>query len=279
MIKNSLVIAIALFVSYNLFLMIYKTEKQSIQYQYQGNVIKAERYMNSKSTSCNVLIGTSLSSKIETDCMINTYSLSMPGLSLFDGLNLVLEKNKFPSRLYIESNFLSKPENTEFSSLFNSKIIQFLKNIMPALRAENQPAGMIVHILKTYFTSKKKPVAEIPASAELFNEVLENQKNEFSSVNKESISFSALKLRALLIKVRARGTRIIFFEMPVNKQLEILPMSILTRSAIHLYFPEDKFIPYPNNVVRTSDGVHLTESEALTYSLFFKNQIIADTAR
>jgi hypothetical protein len=71
-------------------------------------------------------------------------------------------------------------------------------------------------------------------------------------------------------------TKILFFEIPVNYQLNHLPKANLIRKTFYENFPESKYkyIPMPDSEqFITSDGVHLTQDEALTYTIYLKEKM------
>src|SRR5258706_16224197 len=120
MIRKSLVVCLVFFFAFSFSLLLLKREKENGQYQYQENVIKGQRYLYDAETPENVVIGTSLSNRLLTDSLKNLYSLSLAGLNVFDGLHIVLAKKDIPKNIYIEFNYFFKPQNKQFSSLFDS---------------------------------------------------------------------------------------------------------------------------------------------------------------
>src|SRR5690349_5473276 len=79
------------------------------QYSFQDNIVKAQGFMYGE-TEKNVVVGSSLSEKLAMDSLPGFYNLSFVGLSIFDGLHLIVSNNKYPRNILIETNLILRPE-------------------------------------------------------------------------------------------------------------------------------------------------------------------------
>ncbi|KIA93817.1 hypothetical protein OC25_11155 [Pedobacter kyungheensis] len=274
MIKKGLFVFALLFAAYSIFLVLNKQQWRSVQYQYQGNIIKSDRYIYADVTPKAAMIGTSLSGLIENDSIPGVYNLAMPGMSMFDGFNIISKRKEAPSKIFIEINYFFKGQNNDFAHAYDSPISIFLNNNFRAMRPENQPMGILRHIITSKPDGKKNAAAieekELPAT--VFNELLQNEKKKYNHPDTNVIKNAIINLRAAIktIQETNRNTKFYFFEMPVNSSLENLPLAIFTRESIKKNFPSIPLMHLPPTSFKSRDGIHLEKKEVSIYLKYFR---------
>jgi hypothetical protein len=289
MIKKTLIAALAIFILYTLFVAFFAPKWWfASQHQWQSNIIKAQKFIyNDTDSFDNIIVGSSISCRLVMDSLPNTYNLSFSGQSIFDGLELLSHKNKFPKNIFIEINFVLRPENKNFTSSLNSPILYYPKKFLPSLREDKQPIAIIGEQLSVHFTSniigKTKSIFGFTQKQTtnknnhtFFDKMLKKEMENYSTLPDSSLlikSFSDLEIYVKALE--EKEVNIIFFEMPVNSQLTDLPRAKLIRSTFFEYFPKAKYtyIPMQDSVqYKTTDGIHLNKEEALRYTLYLKNK-------
>lgn len=275
MIKKGLFVFVLLFAGYSIFLVLNKKKQwRSVQYQYQGNIIKSDRYIYADLTPKAAMIGTSLSGVIENDSIPGIYNLAMPGMSMFDGFNIIKKRKEAPSKIFIEINYFFKGQNNEFAKTYDSSIDNFLKDNFRALRPENQPMGLLRHIITSKFEGKKNAAttAKQEVSATVFNELLQNEKKKYSHTDTNTIKSAIIQLKTAIqtIQKQNRNTKFYFFEMPVNASLENLPLAVFIRESIKENFPGIPLMPLPPVSFKSRDGIHLEKNEVPVYLKYFR---------
>lgn len=295
MIKKSLFTLFTLFIVYEALLMTTIPVRTS-WHQHQNNIIIGEKYLYSKddSTCNNVIIGSSLSARINMNSLPDFYNLSFGGLSVFEGLNVLKHKETLPKNVFIETNIVLNEADVvlnEMSEGFNttlfSPILFTLRKYVVSLREDKQPIyvmlGVIENITKLL---TRKPADEnlkqninlsYAHDNELFNKMLSLHIEAYSKEpGKKAINERFSLLLEHIRYLKKKGVNVVFFEMPINDNLIQLPLAKIIKSKFYYYFPKENFqyIELPNgaNYV-TSDGVHLTPEEAIEYTLYFKKQV------
>ena len=124
------------------------------QSQNQENIIKSENYIFNLNTDSNLIIGTSLSSRIVFKYLNNTSDLTLSGLSIYDGINILFRTNKKPKKIFIESNFIFKNMDDNFSNDLFSNPNFYLKKSFSFLRENNKPILKIGSFLSKNPNSK-----------------------------------------------------------------------------------------------------------------------------
>ncbi|MBK8397946.1 MAG: hypothetical protein IPL26_22250 [Leptospiraceae bacterium] len=267
MIKKSIITFAILFFIWSRFLS-WKQVSAS-QHQWQDNLILAELFLFDVKESSKLIVGSSLSGRLAMGVLWDFHNLSFGGLSIFDGLNLVRAKKNLPKNIFIEINVIDRNENESFKEAVSSPVINVLKKKFRALRTDKQPLALLGN-----FTFKETNIASV--DQDLFNMLLERQKENYRVINKTLINKHLTLLFEHVTFLNNNGVNVVFFEMPVNKELVQLEKAVYFRSKIIETFPNNRFIPMPENLdsYKTNDGIHLNPEEAMLYSNYFRNETI-----
>ncbi len=288
MIRLSLIVAALLFSFYCLFINTHLSMGAS-QNQWQENIIKAQKYIyNNTSSSNDVMVGTSLSNKLIMDSIPGFINLSFSGESIYDGLNIILLKDKLPRSVYIEMNFAFKSQNEEFISSVSNPVLLKVKKHLYALREDKQPLAIFGDFTNTFFVknmilkTKNSFFARqnvfMSSNQSVLGEMIKLQQQKYILEPDTMLVTSCLKkLHPLINRLKKQNVNVVFFEMPVNEQLINMPMAKKVRELFLKEFPieTNNYIFSPKNIAdyQTTDGIHLTKSEILTYRSYFKEEI------
>lgn len=263
-----------LFIGYTAFLSLFKKKNwDSAQYQYQANVIQAEKYLYADTTPESLLIGTSLSARIKVKDLPGFYSLSMPGMGVYDAYHVVFKRKNLPKNIFIEINLFSKPENETFVQTFESPITSFFKQNLEILREQNQPLCIVKDIMKSNKNTPSTQESSPAISPKVFQELLTNLKRDYAHVDSISIKASIIELKKIVQQAQVRGSKVYFLEMPINSDLEYTPFVKFTREIIANNFSNNILIPIPKNKFITTDGMHMSPAEADDYTNYLKSYL------
>lgn len=278
MIGKALLLFLALVILYCISIQVIMPSIQVSQHQWQTNSIKAQNFLYTADTCTNVVVGSSLSARLNVSELCN---LSFVGLSAFDGLRMLESTNYKLSTIYIETNILFRDEDSDFTGQLTNPFLYYTKKYIPALRDGKQPLAIFAKTGYETFRHIKNGNKKIATSVTtvdpvLFDKLLANQINLYATVpTSEEMNRSMSKLQKFVEKFKKRGIRIVFFEMPVHEKLCDLPLSVQFRKSMRKAFPpaQYRYIPQPDcRAYHTTDGVHLTEQEAIRYVAYFREQ-------
>lgn len=288
MIKKSILTFLLLFCVYSIFT-IWISPKwwHASQHQWQDNTIKAQNYLyDDTSNFKNIIVGSSLSCRLIMDSLPGVYNLSFAGQTIFDGLEIITHKTKFPKNIFIEMNVLLREQTTEFTSNLNSPFLFYPRKVLPSLRFDKQPIAITGHFISNritnpflkklkrdlHLTEQKRVPSD--SSTSLFSKMLTMQLKSYSELPDERIlNMRFITLKKYTDQLEKLGLNVIFFEIPVNYLLNDLPKAKTIRECFYLHYPASSYTYIPIDrftKYETTDGVHLKREEALEYTRYFR---------
>ena len=290
MIKRSVIIALVLIGIYAiLFNMVLKVRYDQItQSQWQSNLVSAQNYLYGTVQSQKVIIGSSLAARLVADSLDATYlNLSIGGMSIFDGLELVKAKETKPKIMFIESNYFMNPGNDEFHKTIFDPVGFRVKKYIPMFRDNIKPVALIGMIIHETFRWMKHGANTVEAEVKheqktIINNDLRIQliKNQVVKERKmpdaQSITSCLTTLSGYIFDLRRQGVKIVFFEMPVDTSIMALASCKSLKRSLRNKFstPDIDFIEAPaGRYFPTTDGIHLTREGALAYTLYFREKV------
>jgi hypothetical protein len=285
MIRKSILAFLFFFITFSLFLLINKASFKSNQYQYQDNIIKAQNYLYNDSLSAMTMLGTSLSANLVMDSLPGIYNLSMAGLSISDGLNIIALKKEFPKTILIEANYCFKSASSSFTSSFNFRPYNFMRSNIAAFRDKNQPVGIALHYVRAMREKKTAKIAG-PASdtfpPKIFSEMVKLQQDQYKDADTMLIKQSLQPIFKKVQELTDKGINIVFFEMPVSEQLNTLTVMKLIPAAIIDHFSANSHVRFikadTSHNYKTKDGVHLTNAELFIYTSYLRQELVKNAA-
>lgn len=264
--KFSILIATALIVLYSLFLHFGPQPKNiRIQSQWQENRYVLEKYFRLSSLEVTqrpriVIAGSSLSERLDfSEFKGCVYNISLSGESMMTGVAAVLNSGQRPTQIFIEINIATRPVNTNL--IKNAD--RFLPRIAYIFRTENMPINKAF----SFMASGTKGPKASSVNTVVFENALQSKKDAYQKQLPAELLESNLKeLASLAESLKEQRTEIIFFEMPINPQVENLPQVIQIRTAFEKKFANYRLVGYrelvAENPIHTVDGIHLDPNEA-----------------
>jgi hypothetical protein len=201
-----------------------------------------------------------------------TFNLSFPGLSPFDGVNIVLAAHTHPRAVFIESNTLIGNSDPDFDNGMRSPWLLALRRRMMSLRDFARP----VTLVKTYLRDRTWAflVGDSPTDVQsatskananvIFDRLLANQKRNYAApLSKDAQAKLITELGVNIATLEQRGIRVVFFEMPMNPALCETSLQAAIRNLVRTRFTAEPYFRIGDcNVITTEDDVHLSYPEA-----------------
>ena len=277
MVKKSIFIFFVFFCFYTLYIHFHK-DISAVQNQNQQNIVKTENYFYSDTIIKNVIIGSSLAARLKTDSLPNTFNLSFAGLSILDGLALIQSSKKYPEKILVETNVLTRDLKKDFISSLTNPVSYNTKKYFLSLRNSKQPIGILAkeiqNILKSESLKSDNTQSPKTANSSLRKQLLIEQLKKDNNFNDTLlIKRHCEEAKNYIDELLANNVEVILFKMPVNQELTLSKKYLYTKKFIDETFPKDKYkyIPDTNWNFETTDGLHLNGQEALIFTKYLKS--------
>lgn len=239
-------------------------------HQWQDNVMKAQQFLYAGKTD-TVMVGTSLSGRIIRDSIPFVKSVSFGGCSVEDGLKIILSKKDVPKLVLLETNLLLIDGNPELVSRITNGVIPKIRHWIPSLREQYEPISLFASLMMNS-TGINPQAGMAKVDMNLLNESINRHIAEDRLMPEEWIKRRGETIKALITGLESKGTRFVFFEMPVNERLLHLKKNDQMRAFVKKEFPTSKYLYLPSDTFKylTTDGEHLDFEGQQRFSHYFR---------
>lgn len=231
-----------------------------------GALLAFNRFM-SEPTSEVVLLGSSLSARIREDYFVslNIRNLAIGGGSPLTGLRiLLLNQQKFPQIILIESNLLSKEADEEFIERYSK----------PGSDRFFRPVRMAIAAYENWLHSPPRRIDAVAAADRQLTEPPREYNNQiyldrvfegFGQNLTAALETNVRELTQLVSAARNQGALVLLFELPYADQLEPGRLVRDTRRfALGRFSSSEDWLHLTINKkdLRWPDGMHMDERSA-----------------
>ena len=240
-------------------------------HQWQDNVLKAQQFLYDGKTN-TVMVGTSLSGRIIRDSIPFVKSVSFGGCSVEDGLKIILSKKDAPKLVLVETNFMLNDGNAELVSKLTNGINPVIRRWIPSLREQYEPICIFASLMmRSTGINPQAGMAKVDMN--LLNESINRHIEEDRLIPEDQVKSRGMAIKALISELEKKGTRFVFFEMPVNEKLLHLKKSDQMRNFLKKEFSSSKYLylPFDTTKYLTTDGIHLDFEGQQRFSHYFRN--------
>jgi hypothetical protein len=283
MIRKSILITLILFIAYELFLRVVPTPPDTSQNDKSANIISAQdflyNYSKKEVAEDTVIVGTSVSRKLITDSLGKHYiNLAFNAWSSYDGLELIKRSRRKPACLLIETNYV-KSQTLQPELVGNLDPVSYYPGkAFKSLHLRNQPVGLLVGLGKSLMAERIEALKEKKREdTGLYQFNMKINREIMHEPAPDSVLTQRFRaLKSLVDGFKKENTEVIFFEVPIDPELEHMVSMQQVRDYFHTWFPPEQFryIPPPvENTFTYSDGIHLSPASALAYTLYLKTAL------
>lgn len=279
MILRSLAVFLLLCLAFTAYLMLVPVTWDTEQHLANGNRIKAERFVFGElPADATVIAGSSLAYRIVPDSFPpGTANLGFGGLSVYDGMALVLRSGQQPARVLVETNVLFRDPDPGFiDALFAPGLYQ-LRETLPIMREEFQPSGILLGRLRAAAKERVDPGGTGDLQMGPPDPVMyaEHEAKYAQPPDPADRARFAGMLQENVTQLEARGVEVIFFEMPIDEALSNSPLALAGRELVQELFPQHPFLRLQvDGPWRTTDGLHLHKVDAARSSGMLRRAVL-----
>lgn len=274
---KSLIIALVLFLIFSTFLETYDPEVNTYQNQMIKNYSVAEKYIYSKNKAKIVIVGSSMSNRLSKDELDHkVYNMSFAGGSVLTGLNIIKSSNELPKIIFVETNIIERMNNKDMLDSLFVPLVWQIKGSVKSLQCNYQPINILLSMVKTKFGHKKAYHINRLPNKKILESALLRLKGEAKKYKHLIDNKELEEVKILVEYFEKNGTKIVFYQMPVDKSVLTSEQYKFRQKTLLKMFPKMKFYWIKNKGFNylTSDGIHLMEKSAIRFTQIL-NQIIA----
>lgn len=223
------------------------------------NLNKIDDVLSSQGVCSSLIVGSSLSSHLNQDCLYRSYNLSIAGSSSLTGLEILIQNEIIPDTLFVETNEIRKGIENYY--------VDYSKQLIPKWTIFQERnvglyfVGLIDKVIG--FVSYHYLDYEMESGLNrsfLVNETFQKEIKEMDD-DKNSIEMVS-ELFNQLNFFNENGTVIYLFEIPKNRALNLkqsnLNLSMFINKEAKKY--NFRFLSFDKkSSYQTSDGFHLTD--------------------
>ncbi len=269
MIKKSFICFVLFFIVHASFIKIFPNVGMATN-QRQDNILKAQQAFYADKLDY-AIVGTSLANRIIRDSIPQIQSLAFVGCSVEDGLQ-ILKNRRNPSKLvFVEINLLLRGKRKELVDGTIEGMMPIIREFIPSLREQYEPICILAStIIGASRMNTQAGMAVIDCN--LLNSEVESALNNDTPIEENILKNRMDEILVMIKELEAKGTKFVFFEMPVNYRLTHLKKYNQIREAVGVTFPKNKYDYLLSDTSKylTTDGQHLDFEGQQRYSHFFK---------
>ena len=244
--------------------------------QWQEAKIHAQNYLFEKTKIRCAIVGSSMGNRLDKKLLNeNDTNLSLGGGDAITGLEIMIRSGRFPEKCVLvegNSTLFRQADEELLASLFHP-VGYPLKSILPMLRENFQPIGLLSTLLKNMSGEKEKP----DTAAVNLKELIEGQAAlEKPAPDEAEISVVLTKLKAQFEILKQHGIQIYFFDMPRPNLIADGARNRVLQSRIKAAFDSEHYpwiISPQEEDYQTEDALHLNTSSAKRFTALFVKAI------
>ncbi|MCF0060491.1 hypothetical protein MUK70_14700 [Dyadobacter chenwenxiniae] len=255
-----------LFIGYNVVLRMFP----AVRYKSYDPIERCEEYMYQGSYN-KVFAGSGLIGELDHYMPEGAFSLCFPYSGSCTGLEIIALSGKVPEVVFVETNYISKGSDKELITTVFEKQWRKLRHVAPCFLKKNRPDSLIKSAVK-HLSISKRPETANPDFGRLNTEELDR----FYRIYNESIDTHHFEnileeLEKHVNYISAQGCQIVFFEMPVHKDLYHSKLLEYQRNTLKAVFNNQNYHWIESGQLhdyQTIDGIHLTKESMYRYAHF-----------
>lgn len=285
MIRNSLLVALALLVIYQLVQPRLPHRFYLVQGQRREGFLTAQNFVYRSHQETNLLLGSSMTMMLSQSILgPGFYKLSFGGGTPLTGLEIIRRSGVKPAVVFIEiNNILANQDEELLKDLFGPVAFP-LRRGLSSLREEGRPSNYLAGALEATvrkmcrWCSRPRaagpaptgaPAPEKPLDPKQFEQLLRIQNEAQEHAPPPELLHSQVnRLAEQVDAVSRQGVACVFVEMPNHPAIARLARPTAIRTAMEERFARTKYRWFPSEPSQyaTRDGIHLTRVDADRFS-------------
>lgn len=238
--------------------------------------IIAEKVIFFKGKVDLIIVGSSLTALLPNNYYKNSkINLSLPGGSANDGLEIIKKTELIPRYLVIETNTLFIDTDQIFINSIFAEPQFTIKKLFPVFQSQYRPINFTLSLANFIFLGDQSRNNIDKADPSVLNRTVSAYKLAYATLPHEpEFTNNLKKLETTVNNLKAKGTVVIFLEMPLHPDLINSAKQTYIRKRLLALFPKDQWLtPAEERPYEVTDGLHLLFREGLIVNQFIDKAI------
>jgi hypothetical protein len=251
---------------YALLIAVWAPDVRSGQDQGSDNAIAIEHFLHGRPPVA-AIVGSSQTERFPAGALRpDIANLALAGQNPLVGLSIIARSEHVPRRIYVEINHVDQPVDTALVDGVFAEPGYTLKRFVAALRTGYQPVNLAVSLLRRVTRGRDEAHYAYLVDPPLHDILIARQGRMLTQPPDPALLQANLAgISRLAAELGARGAELIFFEMPIDPELEATPAVVALRRTVRTAFPSGKACwdedAAPAGLPST-DGIHLDSDTA-----------------
>lgn len=279
LLAKSLALAFLIIVTYSLILMGLNPKITKFQNQWVANYARAESYLYRQSPPRAIIVGSSMAANLKEEKLDSyIHNLSFAGGSALTGLKIIKKCSNIPDIICVETNIIEGASNEEMINSLFTPVLWRIKKHLVALRYTYEPMNIFITFMTNKYGKKHTGQNKEKPNEDILKRELARHLERENSVDGLATSKEIAELKGLIEYFYCKGTKVVFFQMPVHPQIASSKRYKERKAILRRMFKGEniKWMENPTDAdtkFETADGIHLMPESALSYSIEFNNII------
>jgi len=266
-------IALAAIVAFGLYAALIQLWSPNVgagQDQESDNAIAIERFLYEGAVPDAAIVGSSQAQHIPAAALGGSVAnLALAAENPLVGLTIIARSGRVPQRIYVEINQIGRPVDQAFIDGFFAEPGYTLKRFIKALRTSFQPINVAISLMRRAARGRDEiyyPKIVDPASHDAL--IAQERVALAAPPDIALLDRNLAETGRLVAALAARGAEAVFFEMPIEPQLEEAAGPVAIRQAVQAAFRPGHACWYDTSApagLPTRDGIHLDSDTAAMF--------------
>jgi hypothetical protein len=191
-------------------------------------------------------------------------NLALDGESALTGLAITAASPPTPKRVYIEINQIGMGKDSSLLEATFSEPLFTARRVVAALRKTYQPGNVLYALVRGHKDAPDASGSRTMTADQRQDVIAANSRSLLTPWPREKLDPALRQLGDIVAVLRKRGIEPVFYEMPIERNLQNLPQPLQVRNILLTAYPPAKncWITVVPQHQETLDGLHLADAGA-----------------
>jgi hypothetical protein len=255
-------------------------EELDVQGEAYENATVAERYLLAPDNKRTVIVGSSVAKALPPEGFrpADVATIFVAGNGAMTGLEIILRSGARPQVVLIEVDFADRGVDDDLIAHVFDPAALALRKAMPIFQDENNLLNLLVKASisrRHHNVVADRPQVTVAEWRKEIRSRIDYYVSGFSHPYKLNLNLLG-RLQTQVKELEARGTRVVFFFDPLDRDIAVAPEILKWREAVRSAFPEHQFIPAADPPLHLMDGIHFFGYAGVQYFEYLLGQADAE---